>query len=709
MNPIVKTFQYGNHTVTLETGVMARQATAAVMVSMDDTSVFVSVVGKKEAVEGQDFFPLTVNYQERTYAAGKIPGGFFKREGRPSEGETLTARLIDRPIRPLFPDNFKNEVQVIATVVSVNPNVSPDIVTMIGTSAALAISGIPFNGPIGAARVGFINDELVLNPSNTELESSRLDLVVAGTEGAVLMVESEADRLSEEQMLQAVVFGHDQQQVVIQAINEFAAEVATPAWDWTAPEVNTELKARVAELAEAQFTEAYQITEKMARYDRVGEIKSSVKEQLLEQDETLDAREIQGMLYSLEKNVVRSRIIAGEPRIDGREKDMVRALDVRTGVLPRTHGSSLFTRGETQALVTATLGTQRDAQIIDSITGETTDNFLFHYNFPPYCVGETGFVGSPKRREIGHGKLAKRGIQSVMPSQEEFPYTVRVVSEITESNGSSSMASVCGSSLALMDAGVPIKKSVAGIAMGLVKEGEDFVVLSDILGDEDHLGDMDFKVAGTDDGVTALQMDIKIEGITKEIMQIALNQAKGARLHILSVMDQAISSARDDISEFAPRIHTIKINPEKIKDVIGKGGAVIRALTEETETTIEIEDDGTVKIAATDGEKAKAAIARIEALTAEVEVGRIYTGKVTRIVDFGCFVSVIGTKEGLVHISQVADKRIEKVSDYVEMGQEVQVKVLEIDRQGRIRLSMKEAVEQAPEASETDAQPEADA
>ncbi|MDD1783916.1 polyribonucleotide nucleotidyltransferase [Enterovibrio sp. ZSDZ35] len=709
MNPIVKTFQYGNHTVTLETGVMARQATAAVMVSMDDTSVFVSVVGKKEAVEGQDFFPLTVNYQERTYAAGKIPGGFFKREGRPSEGETLTARLIDRPIRPLFPDNFKNEVQVIATVVSVNPNVSPDIVTMIGTSAALAISGIPFNGPIGAARVGFINDELVLNPSNTELENSRLDLVVAGTEGAVLMVESEADRLSEEQMLQAVVYGHDQQQVVIQAIKEFAAEVATPAWDWTAPVVNTELKARVAELAEAQFTEAYQITEKMARYDRVGEIKSSVKEQLLEQDETLDAREIQGMLYSLEKNVVRSRIIAGEPRIDGREKDMVRALDVRTGVLPRTHGSSLFTRGETQALVTATLGTQRDAQIIDSITGESTDNFLFHYNFPPYCVGETGFVGSPKRREIGHGKLAKRGIQSVMPSQEEFPYTVRVVSEITESNGSSSMASVCGSSLALMDAGVPIKKSVAGIAMGLVKEGEEFVVLSDILGDEDHLGDMDFKVAGTDDGVTALQMDIKIEGITKEIMQIALNQAKGARLHILSVMDSAISSAREDISQFAPRIHTIKINPEKIKDVIGKGGAVIRALTEETETTIEIEDDGTVKIAATDGDKAKAAIARIEALTAEVEVGRIYTGKVTRIVDFGCFVSVIGTKEGLVHISQVADQRIEKVSDYVEQGQEVKVKVLEIDRQGRIRLSMKEAVEQAPAAEENAAQPDADA
>ncbi len=710
MNPIVKTFQYGNHTVTLETGVMARQATAAVMASMDDTSVFVSVVGKKDAVEGQDFFPLTVNYQERTYAAGKIPGGFFKREGRPSEGETLTSRLIDRPIRPLFPDGFKNEVQVIATVVSVNPDVNPDIVAMLATSAALAISGLPFNGPIGAARVGFINDQLVLNPSNTELESSRLDLVIAGTEGAVLMVESEADRLSEEQMLQAVVFGHDQQQVAIKAINEFAAEVATPAWDWSAPEVNAELKARVADLAESRFVEAYQITEKMARYAQVGDIKQSVIAQLSEENEDLNVREIQGMLGSLEKNVVRGRIIAGNPRIDGREKDMVRALDVRTGVLPRTHGSSLFTRGETQALVTATLGTKRDAQIIDSITGERTDHFLLHYNFPPYCVGETGFVGSPKRREIGHGKLAKRGIAAVMPSQDEFPYTIRVVSEITESNGSSSMASVCGTSLALMDAGVPIKKSVAGIAMGLVKEDNDFVVLSDILGDEDHLGDMDFKVAGTDDGVTALQMDIKIEGITKEIMEIALNQAKGARLHILTVMDEAIGSAREDISQFAPRIHTIKINPEKIKDVIGKGGAVIRALTEETETTIEIEDDGTVKIAATDGDKAKAAIDRIEALTAEVEVGRIYTGKVTRIVDFGCFVSVIGTKEGLVHISQVADKRIEKVSDYVEQGQEVQVKVLEIDRQGRIRLSMKEAVEApAGEAAASDAQPEADA
>ncbi|OAN14192.1 polyribonucleotide nucleotidyltransferase [Photobacterium jeanii] len=700
MNPIVKTFQYGNHTVTIETGVMARQATSAVMVSMDDTSVFVSVVGKKTAVEGQDFFPLTVNYQERTYAAGKIPGGFFKREGRPSEGETLTARLIDRPIRPLFPDDFKNEVQVIATVVSVNPDVQPDIPTMIGTSAALAISGIPFNGPIGAARVGYINDQFVLNPSNTELEESRLDLVVAGTESAVLMVESEADRLTEEQMLQAVVFGHDQQQTVINAINEFAAEVATPAWDWEAPAVNTELKALVAEKAEAQLSEAYQITEKMARYEKVGEIKTSVVEALLAENEELDEREIRDMLGSLEKNVVRSRIIAGNPRIDGREKDMVRALDVRTGVLPRTHGSSLFTRGETQALVTATLGTQRDAQIIDELTGERKDHFLLHYNFPPYCVGETGFVGSPKRREIGHGKLAKRGIAAVMPSVDEFPYTVRVVSEITESNGSSSMASVCGTSLALMDAGVPIKASVAGIAMGLVKEGDDFVVLSDILGDEDHLGDMDFKVAGTNDGITALQMDIKIEGITKEIMQIALNQAKGARQHILGVMDEAIGTHRDDISEFAPRIHTMKINSDKIKDVIGKGGAVIRALTEETGTTIEIEDDGTVKIAATDGNQAKEAIRRIEEITADVEVGRIYTGKVMRIVDFGAFVSVIGTKEGLVHISQIAQERVEKVTDHLEMGQEVKVKVLEIDRQGRIRLSMKEAVEQAPAQDE---------
>ncbi|MBW3694209.1 polyribonucleotide nucleotidyltransferase [Vibrio sp. T187] len=695
--PVVKTFQYGNHTVTLETGVIARQATSAVMVTMDDTSVFVSVVGKKEAVEGQDFFPLTVNYQERTYAAGKIPGGFFKREGRPSEGETLTARLIDRPIRPLFPDAFKNEVQVIATVMSVNPDVQPDMVTMIGTSAALAISGIPFNGPIGAARVGHIDGQLVLNPSNTELETSKLDLVVSGTDNAVLMVESEADNLTEEEMLSAVVFGHDQQQVVINAINEFAAEVATPAWDWTAPEENTVLNTRIAELAEAKLVEAYQITEKMTRYDRIHAIAAEVNEVLVSENEEVNLKEVHSIFHDLEKTVVRRSIIAGNPRIDGREKDMVRALDVRTGVLPRTHGSSLFTRGETQAIVTATLGTQRDAQIIDELTGERKDHFLLHYNFPPYCVGETGFVGSPKRREIGHGKLAKRGIAAVMPSVEEFPYTVRVVSEITESNGSSSMASVCGTSLALMDAGVPIKSSVAGIAMGLVKEGDDFVVLSDILGDEDHLGDMDFKVAGTNEGITALQMDIKIEGITKEIMQIALNQAQGARKHILSVMDEAISGAREDISQFAPRIHSMKINPDKIRDVIGKGGAVIRSLCEETGTTIEIEDDGTVKIAATSGEQADDAINRIKALTAEVEVGTIYTGKVARLADFGAFVTILPGKDGLVHISQIADKRIEKVSDYLTEGQEVQVKVLEIDRQGRVRLSMKEAVEKPAE------------
>lgn len=696
--PVVKTFQYGNHTVTLETGVMARQATAAVMATMDDTAVFVSVVGKKEAVVGQDFFPLTVNYQERTYAAGKIPGGFFKREGRPSEGETLIARLIDRPIRPLFPDGFTNEVQVIATVVSVNPDVQPDIISMIGTSAALAISGLPFNGPIGAARVGHIDGQLVLNPSEKELKQSRLDLVVAGTDNAVLMVESEAQILTEEEMLAAVVFGHDQQQAVIKAINEFAAEVATPAWEWVAPAENTELKAKVAALAETRLVEAYQITEKMARYDRIHAISAEVTAALLAENEALDTKEIHTIFHDLEKTVVRRSIIAGNPRIDGREKDMVRAL-VRTGVLPRTHGSALFTRGETQALVTATLGTQRDAQIIDELTGEKKDHFLLHYNFPPYCVGETGFVGSPKRREIGHGRLAKRGIAAVMPSPEEFPYTVRVVSEITESNGSSSMASVCGSSLALMDAGVPIKASVAGIAMGLVKEENDFVVLSDILGDEDHLGDMDFKVAGTATGVTALQMDIKIEGITKEIMQIALNQAKGARLHILSVMDQAISAARSDISEFAPRIHTMKISVEKIKDVIGKGGAVIRQLTEETGTTIEIEDDGTIKIAATDGDQAKEAIRRIQEITAEVEVGVIYTGKVARLADFGAFVTILPGKDGLVHISQIADKRVEKVSDYLTEGQEVQVKVLEIDRQGRVRLSMKEAVETSDAAA----------
>lgn len=695
LNPIVRKFQYGQHTVTLETGMMARQATAAVMVSMDDTAVFVTVVGAKQAKPGQNFFPLTVNYQERTYAAGRFPGGFFRREGRPSEGETLISRLIDRPIRPLFPEGFLNEIQVIATVVSVNPQVSPDIVALIGASAALSLSGIPFSGPIGAARVGYINGQYVLNPTMTELTESRLDLVVAGTANAVLMVESEAQLLSEDEMLGAVVFGHEQQQVVIENINALVAEAGKPKWEWHAPEVNAALQSRVAELAESRLGDAYHITEKLERYAQVNAIKSDVVAALRAQDETLDEGEIKELLASLEKTVVRSRVLRGEPRIDGREKDMIRGLDIRTGVLPRTHGSALFTRGETQALVTATLGTERDAQNIDELTGERTDRFLLHYNFPPYCVGETGMVGSPKRREIGHGRLAKRGVLAVMPKANEFPYTVRVVSEITESNGSSSMASVCGASLALMDAGVPIKAAVAGIAMGLVKEGDNFVVLSDILGDEDHLGDMDFKVAGSRDGVTALQMDIKIEGITREIMQVALNQAKGARLHILGVMEQAIGSPRGDISQFAPRIHTIKISPDKIKDVIGKGGSVIRALTEETGTTIEIEDDGTVKVAATDGEKARHAIRRIEEITAEIEVGRIYNGKVTRIVDFGAFVAIGGGKEGLVHISQIADKRVEKVSDFLQMGQEVPVKVLEVDRQGRVRLSIKEAAPSA--------------
>lgn len=692
MNPIVKKFQYGQHSVTLETGAIARQADAAVMVTVDDTAVFVTVVGKKEAKPGQDFFPLTVNYQERTYAAGRIPGGFFKREGRPSEGETLIARLIDRPIRPLFPEGFVNEVQVVATVMSVNPQVQPDIPALIGASAALSLSGIPFHGPIGAARVGFINGNYILNPMVDELPESKLDLVVAGTEKAVLMVESEAQELPEDVMLGAVMYGHEQMQTVIEAIKEFAKEAGKPAWDWQAPAKNEALSSKVKELAQEKLGEAYRITEKAARYDAVDAIKKEVTDQLIAENEELDPMEIGDELVKIEKAVVRSRILAGEPRIDGREPDMVRALDVATGVLPRTHGSAIFTRGETQALVSCTLGTQRDAQMIDELTGTRTDHFLLHYNFPPYCVGETGMMGSPKRREIGHGRLAKRGIAAVMPDENEFPYTVRVVSEITESNGSSSMASVCGSSLALMDAGVPIKSSVAGIAMGLVKEGDQFVVLSDILGDEDHLGDMDFKVAGTENGVNALQMDIKIEGITKEIMQIALNQAKGARMHILGVMNKAISGARQDISEFAPRIHTIKISPEKIKDVIGKGGATIRALTEETGTTIEIEDDGTVKIAATDGEQAKYAIERIEQLTAEVEVGQIYQGKVVRLADFGAFVQILPGKDGLVHISQIAFERVNKVSDYLKVGDEVKVKVLEVDRQGRVRLSMKEAM-----------------
>ncbi|MBA6252239.1 MAG: polyribonucleotide nucleotidyltransferase [Colwellia sp.] len=701
-NTVTKTFEFGQHTVTLETGAIARQATCAVMASMDDTCVLVSVVGKKEAKPGQDFFPLTVNYQERTYAAGKIPGGFFKREGRPSEEETLICRLIDRPIRPLFPDGFTNEVQVVITVVSANPEIAPDIISLLGTSAALAISGMPFSGPVGAARVGYTDGKYILNPLQSELETSKLNLVVSGTDSAVLMVESEADILSEEVMLGAVMYGHEQMQTAITAIKEMAAEVNNPKWDWVAPVKNADLIAKIAELSEAQVNEAYQITEKAVRYEKIKEIRDVVVETLLASDADLNVQEAKDLFHDLEKTVVRGRITKGMPRIDGRDPEMIRALDVMTGVLPRTHGSAVFTRGETQALVTATLGTQRDAQRLDTIMGEKTDAFMLHYNFPPYCVGETGFVGSPKRREIGHGRLAKRGMLAVMPSLEEFPYAVRIVSEITESNGSSSMASVCGASLALMDAGVPIKASVAGIAMGLVKEGDDFVVLSDILGDEDHLGDMDFKVAGTTGGITALQMDIKIEGITKEIMQLALNQAKAARTHILSVMDEAISGHRDDISQFAPRIHTIKVSQDKIRDIIGKGGATIRMLTEETGTTIEIDDDGTVKIAATNGEQAEDAINRIKALTAEIEVGTIYQGKVVRIVDFGAFVNVLPGKDGLVHISQISDERVNAVSDVLTEGQEVTVKVLEVDRQGRVRLSIKEATEKK-EAPATDA------
>ncbi|MDK1287019.1 polyribonucleotide nucleotidyltransferase [Pseudoalteromonas umbrosa] len=703
MQAIIKEFQLGQHTVTLETGAIARQADGAVLASIGDTSVLVTVVGKREAAPGQDFFPLTVNYQEKMYAAGRIPGGFLKREGRPSDSETLTARLIDRPIRPLFPDGFVNEVQVIATVVSSDPEIQPDMVALIGTSAALAISGVPFNGPIGAARVGYIDGQYVLNPTVTELAESKLDLVVAGTENAVLMVESEAEILTEEEMLGAVVYGHDQSQAIIKAIEEFKAEAGKPAWDWTAPEKNVALADKVAAIAEEKVGTAYLITDKVARKESLSEAKAEVIEKLtaeLAEGEELDEQEVGKLFSSLEKKIVRGRIIAGEKRIDGREPDMVRALDVMTGVLPRTHGSSIFTRGETQALVTATLGTERDAQMMDDLVGTHKHHFMLHYNFPPFCVGETGFIGSPKRREIGHGNLAKRGVQAVMPSLEEFPYSVRVVSEITESNGSSSMASVCGTSLALMDAGVPVKASVAGIAMGLVKEGEEFVVLSDILGDEDHLGDMDFKVAGSSAGVTALQMDIKIEGITKEIMQIALKQAKAARMHILSVMDQAIAAPSQELSEFAPRIYTMSIPPKKIADVIGKGGATIRQLTEETDTTIEIEDDGTVKIAATNGNSAKEAIARIEALTAELEVGTIYNGKVNRIVDFGAFVNVLPGKDGLVHISQISKERVNNVSDHLKVGQEVKVKVLEVDRQGRVRLSIKEALEPSEPAAE---------
>lgn len=692
LNSIVHKFQYGQNTVIIETGMMARQATAAVMVNMEDTVVFVTVVGEKKIKEGQDFFPLTVNYQERSYAAGRIPGSFFRREGRPGEAETLISRLIDRPLRPLFPDGFENEIQIIATVLSINPQVNPDIVAMIGASSALSLSGIPFYGPIGAARVGYIDSHYVLNPTVNELKNSRLDLVVAGTANSVLMVESEADLLTEEQMLNAIIFGHERQQVVIENINVLVAEAGKEKWSWKPKLINEKLHNRIVELAKNKLAYVFNITEKKERCTNLDTIKENITKLILAENESFDINEINKILFYLEKEVIRSRMLKGEPRIDGREKDMVRTLDVRTGVLPRTHGSALFTRGETQALVTITLGIERDAQIIDELMGEYTDRFLFHYNFPPYSVGEIGMIYSPKRREIGHGRLAKRGILAVMPNQSEFPYTVRVVSEITESNGSSSMASVCGASLALMDAGVPIREAVAGIAMGLVKENDDFVVLSDISGYEDHLGDMDFKVAGTCEGISALQMDIKIEGITRDIMEVILNQAKKGRLHILSVMKEAINLPRKEISEFAPRIHTIHINPNKIKDVIGKGGSVIRALTEETGTMIEIDDDGTVKIAASDNSKAEEVIRRIEDITVEIEVGHIYHGKITRIVDFGAFVSIGSGKEGLVHISQIAEKRIENITDYLQLGQKIPVKVLEIDRHGRIRLSIKEAI-----------------
>jgi polyribonucleotide nucleotidyltransferase len=692
VNSIKKSFQYGEHVVTLETGALARQADGAVLVDMAETVVLVTAVGRKTAEPGRDFFPLTVNYQEKTYAAGKIPGGFFKREGRPSEKETLVSRLIDRPIRPLFPKGFKNEVQVIATVMSLNPDVDPDVPALIGASAALAISGMPFAGPIGAAKVGYSHGKYLLNPGVTALAESDLELVVAGTRDAVLMVESEAKGLSEEVMLGAVMFGHEQMQTAIDAINELAAEAGKPAWDWQAPEDDQELASAVGAQATAGFTAAYQISDKMERQAAVADVKVGAIETLGGDgdDARWSAEELSGALSKLEKQVVRQRVIKGEPRIDGRDHRTVRPINVEVGVMPRAHGSAVFTRGETQAIVVTTLGTGRDAQIIDAIEGERKEPFMLHYNFPPYCVGETGFIGSPKRREIGHGKLARRGIQAVMPDLDDFGYVIRVVSEITESNGSSSMASVCGTSLSLMDAGVPIKAPVAGVAMGLVKEGEEFAVLTDILGDEDHLGDMDFKVAGTDDGVTALQMDIKIQGITREIMNTALDQAREARLHILGEMNKVISKPREEMSEWAPTIMTMKIDPEKIRDVIGKGGAVIRAITEETGATVDIENDGTVRIASVDGASGKEARRRIELITADVEVGRVYEGRVARLMDFGAFVTILPGKDGLVHISQISNERVEKVSDKLSEGDIVKVKVLEVDRQGRVRLSMKE-------------------
>jgi len=688
-NKITKTFQWGPHQVTMETGEIARQSSGAVLVNIEGTVVLATVVAKSDAKAGQDFFPLTVDYIEKTYAAGKIPGSFFKREGRPSELETLTSRLIDRPIRPLFPEGFFNEVQVVVHVLSLNPEVQADIAALVASSAALAVSGIPFAGPIGAARVGYVNGEYVLNPGKTELANSKMDLVVAGTEAAVLMVESEADGLSEEVMLGAVVYGHDQGKIAINAIHDLVREGGKPVWDWKAPAKNEELIAKVNTLAGEALAAAYQIRNKQARTQACRTASANVFAALTAEGIAYDKVEVEGMLFEIEARIVRGQILAGEPRIDGRDTRTVRAIEIRNGVLPRTHGSALFTRGETQGLVVATLGTDRDAQRIDALAGEYEDRFMLHYNMPPFATGETGRVGSPKRREIGHGRLAKRALIAALPSKEDFPYTMRVVSEITESNGSSSMASVCGGCLALMDAGVPMKAHVAGIAMGLIKDGNRFAVLTDILGDEDHLGDMDFKVAGTTGGITALQMDIKIQGITKEIMQVALAQAKEARLHILGKMVEAMGTANTEVSQFAPRLYTMKINPEKIRDVIGKGGATIRALTEETGTTIDIGEDGTITIASTDAEKAEHAKKRIAEITAEVEVGKVYEGPITKILDFGALVNLLPGKDGLLHISQIAHQRVEKVTDFLSEGQIVKVKVLETDEKGRIKLSMK--------------------
>ncbi len=695
-NKVTKTFQYGQHTVTLETGEIARQASGAVVVSIEDTVVLATVVAKKDVKPGQDFFPLTVDYVEKSYAAGRIPGGFFKREGRPSEKETLTSRLIDRPIRPLFPEGYMNEVQVIVHVLSVNPEIDPDIASMIGASAAICVAGIPFSGPLGAARVGYIDGQYVLNPTTSQMAKSQLDLVVAGTEQAVLMVESEANQLSEEVMLGAVVYGHDQMRVVIDAIHELVRDGGKPEVEWAPSAKNEALIARVTQLAEGKLREAYQTKDKQARTAMLNTVSAAVNAALAAEAEASgtsapDSVDVGNILFDLEAKIVRSQILEGEPRIDGRDTRTVRPITIRTSVLPRTHGSALFTRGETQALVVATLGTARDEQKIDALMGEYSDRFMLHYNMPPFATGETGRVGSPKRREIGHGRLAKRALQAALPAPEEFSYSVRLVSEITESNGSSSMASVCGGCLALMDAGVPMKAHVAGIAMGLIKDGNKFAVLTDILGDEDHLGDMDFKVAGTAAGVTALQMDIKIQGITKEIMQVALAQAKEGRMHILAKMQEAMPTGKAELSDFAPRLITIKINPEKIRDVIGKGGAVIRALTEETGTQIDITDEGAVTIASVDAAAGQEAKRRIEELTASVEVGKIYEGTVLKLLDFGAIVQVIPGKDGLLHISQIANERVNAVADYLKEGQQVRVKVLETDDRGRLKLSMKAA------------------